>query len=132
MTLQNPLATAYTLTGLQAKVSFPKDTGAIQVGHVDSIPEPCTVPAGQSVTCAQWNVALDASIGDLLGIITAKDKSMDMTQTISCTVGGPDGYPGKDFDIILFYFKRNKTLTFCFLCIYIYSILRIYSIEGGH
>ncbi|CAO3592899.1 unnamed protein product [Absidia cylindrospora] len=93
VTLQNPLATAYTLTALQSKVSFPKDTGAIQVGHVDSIAAPCTVPPGQQVTCEPMQVILDAGIGELLGIITAKDKSMDMTQTISCAVGGPDGYP---------------------------------------
>ncbi|ORZ08637.1 hypothetical protein BCR42DRAFT_335337 [Absidia repens] len=75
VTLQNPLATAYTLNDLQAKVSFPKDTGSIQVGHVDSMSAPCTVPPGQSVNCEPLAVKLDAGLADLLALITAKDKS---------------------------------------------------------
>lgn len=95
VTLQNPLATPYTLTGLKAVVIFPKSTGAFQVGHVDSIPAPCTVPAGATVTCDVWNVALDASLAQLIGVISAPDKSMNMQQNITCKVGGPDGYEAR-------------------------------------
>jgi hypothetical protein len=62
VTLRNPLDTAYTLTKLQSQVYFPGKSGSFLVGHVDSIPEPCTVPQKGQNTCSDWSVSLDANI----------------------------------------------------------------------
>ncbi|KAI8340946.1 hypothetical protein BC941DRAFT_347764 [Chlamydoabsidia padenii] len=105
VTLQNPLGTAYTLTGVHSVVIFPNGGSPFQVGHVDSMPSPCTVPAGGKVTCDAWPVVLDADLGKLLSVITAKDKSMNMQQNITCTVGGPGGYEAS------FYYHQELVAT---------------------
>lgn len=104
VTLRNPLKTAYTLTGLNAKVFFPNGSGGddFQVGHIDSIPEPCTVPAGGTTTCSPWEVAMDANTGQLLKLVTASDKSLNLKQDITSLVGGPNGY-----DASFYYFQNH-------------------------
>ncbi|CAO3610280.1 unnamed protein product [Cunninghamella blakesleeana] len=107
VTLRNPLKTAYTLTGLKAKVFFPNGDGGddFQVGHIDSIPEPCTVPAGGSTTCSPWEVAMDANTGQLLKLVGASDKSLNLKQDITSLVGGPNGYESS------FYYFQNRVST---------------------
>ncbi|KAI9304283.1 hypothetical protein BJ944DRAFT_153106, partial [Cunninghamella echinulata] len=105
VTLRNPLKTPYTLTGLKAKVFFPDKGGEFQVGHIDSIPGPCTVPAGGETTCDEWNVAMDAEIGQLLKLVGAPDKSLNLKQDIVSLVGGPNGYSAS------FYYFQNKVPT---------------------
>ncbi|CAO3592898.1 unnamed protein product [Absidia cylindrospora] len=92
-TLQNPFATPYVLTGLNAVVSYVKPDGTIlEVGRVPSIPGPCTVPAGGQSSCDEWHVDLSASLVELVNILLAEDKSMNLNQTIQTSVGGSDGY----------------------------------------
>lgn len=74
-TLSNPFETDYVLTGLNAVITYPKPDGPIiEVGRIPSISSPCTVPAGGSISCDEWPVALTASLADLLSILLAKDK----------------------------------------------------------
>ncbi|KAI8096238.1 uncharacterized protein BX664DRAFT_323438 [Halteromyces radiatus] len=105
VTLQNPLKTSYTLTALKADVFFPGKSGNFKVGHIDSIPGPCAVPAGGSTTCDQWEVSMDANIAQLLEVVTASDKSMDLQQNLTTTIGGSDGY------VSSFYYYQDKVPT---------------------
>ncbi|KAI8337106.1 hypothetical protein BC941DRAFT_353316 [Chlamydoabsidia padenii] len=96
-TLTNPFDTPYVLTGVKADVYFPSTiSGTFKVGHVDTIPSPCTVPAGGTVSCDPWEVILDAGLDKLIELLIADKKVLNMQQNITCLVGGPDGY-GSEF-----------------------------------
>ncbi|ORX55704.1 hypothetical protein DM01DRAFT_1321012, partial [Hesseltinella vesiculosa] len=106
VTLQNPLKTEYVLTDLHADVFFtPSSGGSFKVGHVAGIPGPCSVPAGGSTNCDQWTVNLDANLPQLLLLITAPNKNLNLQQNISTTVGGGNGYKSQ------FYYYQNNVPT---------------------
>ncbi|ORZ09924.1 hypothetical protein BCR42DRAFT_462600 [Absidia repens] len=105
VTLQNPLKTPYVLTGLKADVFFDGKNGPFKVGHIDSISESCTVPPGGSTQCSTWDVSMDANLGQLLELVFAKDKSLNLQQNITTTIGGPDGY------LSSFYYYQDKVAT---------------------
>ncbi|KAI8070949.1 hypothetical protein BC940DRAFT_345179 [Gongronella butleri] len=105
VTLQNPLKTDYVLTDLKADVFYAKGGSTFKVGHVTGIPEPCSVPSGGNTNCAEWDVNLDANLIQLLQLITAPDKSMNMQQNITSTVGGSNGYKAT------FYYYQDNVAT---------------------
>ncbi|KAI8343892.1 hypothetical protein BC941DRAFT_342149 [Chlamydoabsidia padenii] len=92
VTLQNPLNTPFVLTACKADVFFPGKNGIFKVGQVNSIPGPCTVPAGGSTKCDTWTVDMQADLGQLIELVVAKDKSMNLQQNITTTIGGSGGY----------------------------------------
>lgn len=108
VTLQNPFETPYVLNGLHAEVYFPSTIGeTFKVGHVDSIPGPCTIPAGGTASCDPWTVMMDAGLDKLIEILVAeeKDRVLNMQQNISCLVGGSDGYSSE------FYYAQDRVPT---------------------
>ncbi|KAI8332382.1 hypothetical protein BC941DRAFT_516864 [Chlamydoabsidia padenii] len=105
VTLRNPLDTSYALTDIKADVFFPDSSGTFKVGHVTSIPSACSVPAGGQTTCDEWSVDLDANLVQLLKVLLAKDKSLNLQQNITTTVGPSDGYEAK------FYYYQDKVPT---------------------
>jgi hypothetical protein len=48
---------------------------------------------------------MDANIGQLLELVFAKDKSMNMQQNLTTTIGGSDGY------VSSFYYYQDKVAT---------------------
>ncbi|SAM05156.1 hypothetical protein [Absidia glauca] len=105
-TLKNPFETPYVLNGLKADVYFPSTiSGTFKVGHVDSIPGPCTIPAGGTASCDPWTVIMDAGLDKLIEILVADEKVLNMQQNISCLVGGSDGYSSE------FYYAQDRVPT---------------------
>ncbi|KAI8071000.1 hypothetical protein BC940DRAFT_365659 [Gongronella butleri] len=101
VTLRNTFATEYILTGVKAEVFFNGASGQFKVGHIDSIPSSCSVPAGGQNTCSQWDVAIDASILQLAEVLVAPKKVLQVQQNITTLVGGSSGYGAA------FYYYQN-------------------------
>ncbi|KAI9306100.1 hypothetical protein BJ944DRAFT_178845 [Cunninghamella echinulata] len=105
VTLFNPLNTPFVLNNVKADIFFPGKHGEFQIGRVDSIPSSCSVPAGASVTCSDWDVTLTANIFELGEVVVASDKSLNLKQNVTTLVGGSSGYPSN------FYYYQNKVPT---------------------
>ncbi|ORX55671.1 hypothetical protein DM01DRAFT_1335066 [Hesseltinella vesiculosa] len=106
VSLRNTFETPYILTQAQAVVYFNSATGRIQIGHVDSIPAPCTVPTAGQTTCTQWTSAVDASVADLFQLLLSPNKVVDVQQNITTLVGGPSGYESS-----FYYYQDNTPVT---------------------
>ncbi|CAO3627218.1 unnamed protein product [Cunninghamella blakesleeana] len=92
-TLSNPLKTAYQLTGLHALATWTSPAGKVlTIGEINGIPSPCTVGAGQDVTCVEWAVVVKADVADLFPYLIAENHNLDLANTITCLVGGEGGY----------------------------------------
>ncbi|ORX61810.1 hypothetical protein DM01DRAFT_1365756 [Hesseltinella vesiculosa] len=105
VTLNNPLKTQMALVEAKAEMYWPGPSGEVLVGHVDSI-VPCTVPAGGTTTCQPWSAVVDASIIQLLPIVAASNKNMNLRQNVTGLIGTDGGgYQAK------FYYYQNNVPT---------------------
>ncbi|KAI8372839.1 uncharacterized protein BYT42DRAFT_578204 [Radiomyces spectabilis] len=105
VTLKNPLDTPFTVYKVQATIRHTDNDGPYQLGHIDyTLDSPLTVPAKSSIMSNKWPVSLDASASKLLGLLSAKEIDIDISQNVTVVVG--NGFKG-----ILYYYQNGVKST---------------------
>ncbi|KAI9022193.1 hypothetical protein CLU79DRAFT_702427 [Phycomyces nitens] len=101
VTFNNPLKTQYGLKEIHSVVTYNGEDGPFRVGHIDyTIPSPLMMSVSGTTTSDVWPLTIDADLGQLLELLTSKNKVVNLEQNVTSIVG--DGFVSE-----LYYFQDN-------------------------
>lgn len=108
ITLKNPLGAPFSITDVDASVTFTPSSGGskFNVGTIKYTPSPVTtVPAKGSATTGEWPVDLvKGQLLQLIGMVLDSHKVLDVQQNVTVNVG--DGYKTS-----MFYYQDQVPFT---------------------